>query len=726
MSTKDKLITGSDISNQMTSLYHDNKSIAVSAGNRGPYNTGQFGNTIRSEYTRSDYEYYRPNNALPQTQEEAIQMAMRSYKRVGIVRNVIDLMSDFTCKGIRLNHPNPQQERFFNEWWRHINGDKVSERFSNYLYRLGNVVVNTTYGKVPIKIERKWMSSNADEQPVQEIKTEFRRVPLRYGFLNPATIEVFAPEISAFVGRQMYGLRISYALKSAFAKISSQFPSMTQEQISNLIPKNIMDAVNSGLKVIPIDGDNISIHYYKKDDWDVWAEPMLSSIFDDLMLLEQMKLADLSALDGAISNVRLWNLGHMEGDNPNNWVIPQKAMFDKLSAVLSSAGMGGVIDVLWGPDLKFTESDSKLHEFLRPDKYDSALSSIYDGLGVPFGSGGGSKGLGNNFIAMQTFVERLEYGRRVLLNFWTAELAKVQAAMGYSKPAEITFEQINLGDDTTYKNLLVSLLDRDVISVDTVLDSFKFSSVEKKRIQREYQQRRSGKLPLKSSPFHNPDKEHDLKKIILQRGGVAPSEVGLELQNRKDGEKSPSEQEADRALKLAKLNKKPLQEKYSPSAPNGRPEGAKDSTPRKQKVVTVQTKGEFVNLFTWGNTAQQEISNIVTPIVLTKAYNKKNVRSLTTEEFENLESLKFILFSQLKPYTKVDESAIASMLDTATSPNPDVYGAVKILLAQFQKGFNRAPTVDETRQIQSSAFALVYDTSSDTIETNGEEEFDII
>ena len=41
------------------------------------------------------------------------------------------------------------------------------------------------------------------------------------------------------------------------------------------------------------------------------ANPLVYAILDDIVMLEKMRLADMSALDGAISNIRLWTLGNL-------------------------------------------------------------------------------------------------------------------------------------------------------------------------------------------------------------------------------------------------------------------------------------------------------------------------------------------------------------------------------------------------------------------------------
>ena len=75
------------------------------------------------------------------------------------------------------------------------------------------------------------------------------------------------------------------------------------------LPPELVDAVRKGASLLPLDNSKIAAFSYKKDDWDVWASPMLECILDDLTLLEKMKLADLAALDGgdfSNKNMEAW------------------------------------------------------------------------------------------------------------------------------------------------------------------------------------------------------------------------------------------------------------------------------------------------------------------------------------------------------------------------------------------------------------------------------------
>lgn len=671
--------------------------------------------SIRSDYTRDDYDVYRPGESQRCT---PIEQAMKAYDKVGIVHNVIDLMADFTCKGIKLIHPNSTHERFFRQWWNYVNGDMISERFLNYLYRMGNVPVRRAFGQIPTKRERQWLSANGEKhvEPMNELVVEKRRIPIRYTFLNPLTLEVIEPELSLFTGRPNFALKLGRMVTTAISKIQNQYKIQEVAEALKYIPKEILDKVQKGETLIPIDPENISVFYYKKDDWDVWAKPMIYSIVDDLTMLEKFKLADMSALDGVISNVRLWSLGHIT-DRPETTFLPNKAMITKLRNILATGIAGGTLDLVWTPDLTFKESSTNTHNFLGITKYIPVLQSIYQGLGIPFSGGTEKAGATSGFIAMQTFVERLEYGRRVLVDFWNGELKRVQKAMGYTKPAIVTFDQINLGDDNNYKKLLIDLLDRDVVSVDTVLDNFKmFSEVEKIKIRRDYKSRESGKLPRKASVFHNPMIEDEFRKILLQSGGVVPSEIGLELEERKEGEKSVLELTQKHQEKIAsQRNREKVEQKtFKPKKQNGRPKNSGDKSKRKKTLVTKKlSKGsEFLNTFLWANEAQKKISEIVTPIYLEQV-NKKNVRSLSEAEFKDLEGAKLTIFSHASPFTEITELSV-SELSKNTVPHEGVVYMTKALLSTFVKKNNREPIVEEMRQIQASAFAMCYEPEDTT------------
>ena len=181
---------------------------------------------------------------------------------------------------------------------------------------------------------------------------------------------------------------------------------------------------------------------------------MTFAILEDLMMLRKMKLADLAALDGAVSHIRLWKLGSLD-----HRILPTEAAIARLADMLMNNVGGGSIDLIWGPELTLSETSTDISKFLGEEKYRPILNNIFAGLGIPPGLTGlpANQGFGNNFVSLQTLVERLQYGRDILSRFWANEARIVQQAMGFRIPAQIVFDQQTLTDEASLQRLLIDL-----------------------------------------------------------------------------------------------------------------------------------------------------------------------------------------------------------------------------------------------------------------------------
>ena len=60
--------------------------------------------SVRPGFTSQDYHAFRPDEAVPNQQRRIIKMCMDAYDKVGIIRNIIDLMGDFGSQGIQIVH----------------------------------------------------------------------------------------------------------------------------------------------------------------------------------------------------------------------------------------------------------------------------------------------------------------------------------------------------------------------------------------------------------------------------------------------------------------------------------------------------------------------------------------------------------------------------------------------------------------------------------------------
>lgn len=642
--------------------------------------------SVRTSITRNDYYRFRPEEAVPTRQKRIIKMCMDAYDRVGIVRNVIDLMGDFGAQGIDIVHPNKAIERFYKKWFEQVRGVERSERFLNYLYRAGNVIVKRRTAKINANKEAELRRTSAADMDIQSLKYTKREIPWAYDFLNPLAVDVLNFYNGMFIGDPIFIMNLSRTTYDSFTASN-----VTARNTFSKLPPDLQKMVKEGKRQIPLDKDKLEVYYYKKDDWLVWANPMIYAILDDLIMLEKMKLADLAALDGAISQIRLWRVGSLD-----HKIIPRRDVINKVRDILASNTGGGTMDLVWGPELDFKESQSQVYKFLGSEKYQPVLTSIYAGLGIPPTLTGASTGGGysNNYVSLKTLIERLEYGRQLLTQFWQKEIEIVQKAMGFRFPAQIRFDSIILSDESAAKQLLINLADRAIISNETILERFgEMPEIEKTRIRREEQARRNDTVtPQKASPYHNPNLRNDIAKILVTKDGVDNS-FYEELELPKQDIPLPT----------------PVAGKGIPAAPKapegnpqgGRPNNAKDAVKRKQKRVLPKS-GESAAVL-WAFNAQKTIAETVTPMML-DYYNKKNVRSLTKAEFDQLEYLKLCLLTGLEPFVELTPEIIKELIEANHKPTAAFISKVDDEITNFVYINSRKPTVDEMKYIYATVY----------------------
>ena len=585
--------------------------------------------SVRPGFRSSDYHAFRPEERVPYRQKRAIKMCMDAYEKVGIIRNVIDLMGDFGCQGISIVHENKSVEKFYQQWFKKCGGKERSERFLNLLYRAGQVPVYRSYANLTPEVV-KYVKSIGSDITVEVPQFEKNQIPWRYNFFNPVSLDVKDSNINLFLGTKNFQISPSSFLDNFK---DGSIPA----HMLDTLPVDIKQRIKNGERKITLDPERLSMFYYKKDDWSNWANPLIYAILDDVIMLEKMRLADLSALDGAISNIRLWTLGNLD-----HKILPNKAAINKLRDILASNVGGGTMELVWGPELSYTESNSQVYKFLGSEKYNSVLNSIYAGLGVPptlTGMAGNGGGFTNNFISLKTLVERLQYGRDQLTSFWENECEIVRKAMGFRKSPHITYDQMSLSDESSEKNLLIQLADRDIISHETVLERFKeVPGVERMRLKREDKARDSDNLPEKASPYHNPNHNQDLEKIDKQ------GEINQKIAEKKDSSK--------------------------PVNPNGRPPAKLDEGPRKKRVDTPKSKPGVAEFLVWTENSYDKISSIANKGYLA-IKNKSTMRELTRVEAAELESLKLDVLSNVEPMSDFDERDVAKIIgSTKKMPKP--------------------------------------------------------
>lgn len=653
--------------------------------------------SMRDGFDRCDYDSVRPEERIPKDDKGKIIACMRVYEESGngIIKNIVDLMADLVVQGIDVVHPKKKNEKFAKAWFnKTVQGTRFSERFVNTLCRAGNVIVKRDKSKISLQVVRKYYQGEASVDVQEETKVEKRDIPVRYMLLDVRAIEVFEEELSMFLDSSdmQFGLSIP---PNIMRKVKNPSTAL-EEKLVNAIPIDIVSAIRVGTHLIPLDKDKVDAYYYKKDDWRVWATPMIYTVLSDVYALRKAKLADIACLDGALSQIRLWKLGSM--DQGVMKIRPSLEAMNRLASTLMNAVPGGIMDLMWGPDIEMEESTSSLHNFLGDTKYTPILNSIYTGLGIPplFTGVSASGSFTNNFLAIKTFIVRLEYLRNILRTFWDKELGLLSKALGWDVAPTLVFDRMTLNDEASILQIMLNMVDRGLLSDEAMVEMVGgIPEIESIRTKREFKERQAGKRPPKASPY--PDHEKTWIDNFIKMGEVTPAQVGIELAPKKAGEKTPNESKVALGIEGPQAG---------PIGQGGRPLNKKDSIKRKAKTVKPQRGvGSLVKLASWSIDMQEKINEQLTPIYL-QMLDKKNLRQLTDQETKDLERLKFSLLANLEPNSKLEENTLSKLMDTQKLEVPEFMDVLLgEMVSEYTKDNGEAPNIHQIRRMQSLCYS---------------------
>ena len=162
-------------------------------------------------------------------------------------------MGDFGSQGIQIVHRDKSVEKFYQQWFRSVNGKERSERFLNNLYKTGNVIIYRSYAKVTPQLNN-YMKALSSDIRVEVPNVKENEIPWRYNFFNPLTVKNKDGNLSLFMG-----------LKNYTISTNSFFDKFTNGDIPNHVldslPAPVKQGILRGDKDIPLDPSRISMFY---------------------------------------------------------------------------------------------------------------------------------------------------------------------------------------------------------------------------------------------------------------------------------------------------------------------------------------------------------------------------------------------------------------------------------------------------------------------------------
>lgn len=656
----------------------------------------------RAGHNRHNYDAQRPNDKLPVKHDEIILACQAIYRKIGMIRNIIDLMTDFAAEGLQLQHPVKTQERFFREWSRRVDLANRSHDYMKLLMRDANVIVRRQNALIARPVAKQMSRADASVSPIGLIdetfvpekpkkitklktKTNRREIPWKYTFLSPVVIEKIGGELGRFFGSDAVGMRIPTSLANSIRAPKTE----TEREFVKELPPEVVRAAKKQGGLVKLDMDKIHVDYYKKDDWEAWGTPFLFGVLEDVMFKEKMRLADMAALDGVINVIRLWKLG-----NSDQQILPTPAAVDKLIDILQHNVGGGVMDLVWDDMIDLHVEYPPTDKILGPEKYVSVNSDIVRGMGIPDsligGADLGTRNAQSAFVQLKTLVERLEYVRSRAIRWMESELRLVANAMGFKKIPAISFGIMSLRDEAAEKQLMIQLLDRGIISSEKVSETFGTNfmiELERMKVEQEFRTDNPGVLE-RSDPYNRPftmlEKQSDLA-IKLEKVKISGKDVGGG--DNGGGDNSSGDQ--------------PRKDGQNPS---GRPPSTKDTKPRDER--TSKTKSVLMVI---ADSFWDQIGKLIDGPYM-KQWKIKGRRSLTKARKDELERVKRGILSVLRPGDKVTNKLIAERVDmgVATRNNSRrMENSFGDLVENFTSSTKKTPNTKERRSLATMAWAAV-------------------
>jgi hypothetical protein len=669
--------------------------------------------------------------------------ADKAYREVGIVRNVVDIMTDFTSAGLNVHHPIAAQERFYRAWLNKVRMEEVAKLTLRGMYKWANVGIWRFWGKIKPKTKREMMAKAKElfEQgkDKEAIRAFFRdddtikasRIPVRYSCIPPFNVKI--------VGSLLFDTRVYYYKIPDDDRQRILNPDKNCTDFEKKLLQELPDTTRMMIEkesMMPIPPECFTMLHYKRDCSRLWADPIIMPIMNDLRYKQVLRRLDISVAESIINPITIFKLG-----NTKDGFAPTQQQFTNLATLLKTPVATKTL--VWSDLISVEQHIVDAKEVFTTEKYKEVDSDILAGLGVSQvlisgGAGGGANSFGNAFLSVRTLLERLEDGRQEFMKFLNVELDYVRKAMGWKSSPIVTWDQMNLRDEAAEKRVIIELVDRKIISAESALDALGYdSTVEMARKVREQKAAEKAGVPISVGPF---------EESTRVQQGKDPARLGIDVQNKQiDQDKELTQKQLDQDKELSKeqmkhdqkrskeemvIKRKQVQVKKNSTGPRagpGRPGGRGDPSSRKQKVKR-ETKpkgmGSYIydpELISMGHMCRAAVEDYLKPKFL-DSVAKVNLRQLTKGEKLTYEQLIRAVWSYSSPFgTVISEEWVVEMADqVANGSTPDVdadgntvFSIYETLVAQYKEKNMITPDMAAQTDLFVRALILFNDTTGE-------------
>jgi hypothetical protein len=424
------------------------------------------------------------------TIRDAVMLCQKAYYNFAQFRNVIDLMTEFSCGSLFFKDGSKKSRDFFEAFFNKINIWGIQDQFFREYYRSGNVFLYRFDGKVKKEDVKKMTQVFGSSLLTQALSDEVT-LPLKYILLNPADIRLTGN--LSFYNPVYYKNLTGYEVNRLRNPVSEEdftiFDSLPEE-IQNQI-NNINVSSSQGLR-IPLDMERVMTVFYKKQDYEPYGVPMGYPVLEDIDAKSELKKMDMAIARTMQQAILLVTMG----TDPEKGGINQRNLA-AMQELFQNQSVGRVLISDYTTKAEFVVP--KISELLDSKKYEIFDRDI--NLGLNNILIGGEK-FANQESKVQVFLARLEQGRQAFLQkFLIPEIKKIAKTMGLKNYPTPYFQEISLKDSVTKDRVYTRLYELGAITADELFDSLKTNRLPYRKDSLESQE---GFRKAKNDGFYEP------------------------------------------------------------------------------------------------------------------------------------------------------------------------------------------------------------------------------
>lgn len=384
---------------------------------------------------------------------DAVILCQKAYYNFSSFRNVIDLMTEFSSSKIYFTGGNKKAREFLDALFKKINIDNFVDKFFREYYRSGNVFIY----RFDYKVNQSDISKITQVFGSESLAANSLELPSKYMILNPADIQ-YGGNIS-FVGGNYYKILTDYELQ----RLRNPTTDEDREVLKSLNEKNRLNLQKKVLSgagayiTIPLDTEQVSAVFYKKQDYEPFSVPMGFPVLEDINWKQEMKKMDMALTRTTQQAVLLITMGSELKSGALN--INQKNI-EAMQTLFQNQSVGKVLVSDFTTKAQFIIPD--IAGILDPKKYEVVNTDIQQGLNNILI---GDEKFSATSIKVNIFFQRLEQGRQAFLNdFLIPEVKRLCKNLGFKNFPMPHFEEIDIKDPSVWQRVCAQLVQLGVLT----------------------------------------------------------------------------------------------------------------------------------------------------------------------------------------------------------------------------------------------------------------------